>query len=114
MSADCLFCRIASGEIPSEVVAETSLSLAFRDVAPTAPTHVLVIPRRHVESIGALASTDAHELADVIALAAQVAASENLTGGYRLVANTGAQAGQSVFHAHVHVIGGRPLAWPPG
>ena len=110
---DCLFCRIVAGEIPADVVAETEHSLAFRDIEPAAPTHVLVVPRRHVPDVASLGAASADELADVVALAARVAADEGLPG-YRLVANTGEAAQQSVFHAHVHVVGGRTLSWPPG
>jgi histidine triad (HIT) family protein len=109
----CLFCRIVGGAVPADVVAQTDHSLAFRDIDPQAPTHVLVVPRRHVENLAALAEASATELADAVALAARVAAADGLPG-YRLVANTGAAAQQSVFHAHLHVIGGRQLTWPPG
>ena len=112
-SEDCLFCRIVSGGIPSEVVGETEHSLAFRDIDPAAPTHVLVVPRRHVTDLVGLATASADELADAVGLAARVAADEGLPG-YRLVSNTGEAAQQSVFHAHLHVIGGRTLSWPPG
>ena len=112
-SEGCIFCRIVAGEIPADVVAESAHSLAFRDLEPSAPTHVLVIPRRHVPDLAGLAESSAEELADVVALAARVAASAELPG-YRLVANTGAAAQQSVFHAHLHLIGGRELTWPPG
>jgi histidine triad (HIT) family protein len=112
-SEDCLFCRIVSGGIPAQVVAETEHSLAFRDIEPAAPTHVLVVPRRHVPDLAGLATAAADELADVVQLAAQVASADGLPG-YRLVANTGEAAQQSVFHAHLHVIGGRTLTWPPG
>ena len=112
-SEDCLFCRIVSGGIPSEVVGETEHSLAFRDIDPAAPTHVLVVPRRHVPDLVGLATASADELADAVGLAARVAAEEGLPG-YRLVSNTGEAAQQSVFHAHLHVIGGRTLSWPPG
>lgn len=110
---DCLFCRIVAGAIPATVVAETDHSLAFRDIEPTAPTHVLVIPRRHVPNLAALAEDSPAELADAVALVAAVAEQEGLPG-YRTVANTGAAAQQTVFHAHLHVIGGRDLTWPPG
>ncbi|MGG5258577.1 HIT domain-containing protein [Phycicoccus avicenniae] len=110
---DCLFCRIVAGEIPADVVAETEHSLAFRDISPQAPTHALVIPRRHVPDAASLAAASPEELADVVALAAAVAERDGLPG-YRLVANTGAAAQQTVFHAHLHVIGGRELTWPPG
>ena len=112
-SEDCLFCRIVAGGVPATVVAETEHSLAFRDIEPAAPTHVLVVPRRHVSDLAALGTASVGELADVVALAARVARDEGVPG-YRLVANTGAAAQQSVFHAHVHVIGGRTLSWPPG
>lgn len=112
-SEDCLFCRIVSGGIPAEVVAETEHCLAFRDIEPAAPTHVLVVPRRHVPDLAGLAAASADELADAVGLAARVAADDALPG-YRLVANTGEAAQQSVFHAHLHVIGGRTLSWPPG
>jgi len=113
-SSDCLFCRIVAGSIPAEVVAESEHSLAFRDVAPKAPTHVLVVPRRHVANAGELADASPDELADVVRLAGRVAAQEGLAEGHRLVFNTGAGAGQTVFHAHLHVLGGRDLGWPPG
>jgi histidine triad (HIT) family protein len=109
----CLFCRIVAGKIPATVVAESVNSLAFRDIDPGAPTHVLVVPRRHVPDLAGLAAASAAELADAVALAAQVADDEGLPG-YRVVANTGEAAGQSVFHAHLHVLGGRSLTWPPG
>ncbi len=112
-SADCIFCRIVAGEVPADVVAETDHSLAFRDLDPKAPTHCLVIPRRHVPDVVALAAASPEELADAVALAGRVADDEGLAG-FRLVANTGAAAQQSVFHAHLHVLGGRDLTWPPG
>lgn len=110
---DCLFCRIVAGEVPADVVAETEHSLAFRDISPQAPTHALVIPRRHVPDAASLAAAAPDELADVVTLAATVAEGDGLPG-YRLVANTGAAAQQTVFHCHVHVVGGRELTWPPG
>ncbi|MBM6398903.1 histidine triad nucleotide-binding protein [Phycicoccus sonneratiae] len=110
---DCLFCRIVAGEVPADVVAETEHSLAFRDISPQAPTHALVVPRRHVPDAASLAVASPDELADVVALAARVAEGDGLPG-YRLVANTGAAAQQTVFHCHVHVLGGRELTWPPG
>jgi len=113
VASDCLFCRIVEGAIPAEVVRETPASLAFRDLNAQAPTHVLVIPRRHVASLGELAEHP-DELADVVGLARDVAHQDSLDQGYRLVANTGPQAGQSVYHAHLHVLGGRDLGWPPG
>jgi histidine triad (HIT) family protein len=111
--ADCLFCRIVRGEIPAQRVAESATALAFRDINPQAPTHVLVIPKRHVASLAE--ATDAAELGAVFALAREVAAAEGLADdGYRVVSNVGAGAGQTVFHLHVHVLGGRGFSWPPG
>jgi len=112
-TSDCLFCRIVAGGVPADVVAESEHSVAFRDIAPQAPTHLLVIPRRHEPNLGALADHPT-ELADCVVLARTVAAREGLDDGYRLVTNTGARAHQSVFHAHLHVLGGRDLTWPPG
>jgi histidine triad (HIT) family protein len=113
-SQSCVFCRVLSGDVPAQVVYESEHSVAFRDIDPQAPTHVLVIPRRHVENLGQLASASPEELADVITGAAAVAEQEGLGRGYRTVANTGPEAHQTVFHAHVHVLGGRAMAWPPG
>jgi histidine triad (HIT) family protein len=109
---DCVFCKIAAGEIPAELVADEERVVAFRDLNPQAPTHVLVIPRQHHENVGELAS-DPAAMADLVATAARIAAAE-CDGEYRLVFNTGAAAGQSVFHVHGHVLGGRGMAWPPG
>ena len=112
---DCLFCRIATGEIPAEVVADNDACLAFRDIDPQAPTHVVVIPKQHHPDLAAVAAADPELTARLLATMAEVAGSEGLTeGGYRLVFNTGSGAGQTVFHVHGHVLGGRPLAWPPG
>lgn len=113
-AAECLFCRIVAGEIPATVVRETPRVVAFRDVNPQAPTHVLVIPRDHHADIAALAAADDELLAEVFREAAAVAGAEGLDGGYRLVTNTGPDAGQTVHHLHVHVLGGRAFAWPPG
>ncbi|MFB6240838.1 MAG: histidine triad nucleotide-binding protein [Gemmatimonadota bacterium] len=114
MSDDCLFCQIASGEAESDVVAEGDRWLAFRDVNPQAPSHVLVIPREHVENLDDL-DPDQTELAGELLMAARrVAEQEGLDEGYRVVANTNRQAGQSVFHLHFHVLGGRAMGWPPG
>jgi histidine triad (HIT) family protein len=113
--ADCLFCKIVTGDIPAELVAESSRTIAFRDINPQAPTHVLVIPRDHHRDLAALAAADASLLAELAALAHQVAEAEGIaSGGYRVVFNTGPRAGQTVFHVHAHVLGGRDLAWPPG
>jgi histidine triad (HIT) family protein len=110
----CLFCRIVAGEIPATVVHETARTLAFRDLNPMAPTHVLVIPRDHFVDAVELANADPAYAGEVLAAAGAVAEKEGLTGGFRLVANTGDDAGQTVHHLHVHVLGGRSLSWPPG
>jgi histidine triad (HIT) family protein len=115
MSADCLFCRIVAGQIPADVVARDDLTLALRDINPQAPTHVLVIPREHVASAADLAEHHADLLAAMFATANRVAAADGRgESGYRLVFNVGPDAGQSVDHLHLHVLGGRHLAWPPG
>ena len=111
----CLFCRLVAGEIPATVVREDELTVAFRDVNPQAPTHVLVIPRAHHEDVGALAVDHPEALVAVHRAAAAVAAAEGVAhSGWRLVFNTGADAGQSVPHVHGHVLGGRQIGWPPG
>lgn len=110
MSTDCLFCRIAAGEIPAAVVHETATTLAFRDIAPKAPTHVLVIPRAHHTDVAAMAAADPALAGAVLAAAGEVAAAEGLRGsGFRLIFNTGDDGGQEVPHAHAHVLGGAPL-----
>lgn len=112
---DCLFCKIVAGQIPADLVAESDTAIAFRDVNPQASTHVLVIPREHYKNVAEVAAAGDVDTGDLFRLCAEVAATEGVAEtGYRLVANTGAQAHQTVFHAHVHVIGGRPMGWPPG
>lgn len=112
---DCLFCRIVAGDVPATVVREDEHTVAFRDLEPQAPTHVLVIPRRHVPNVAALAEQAPDEVAAVVHAVAAVAREEGVDqGGYRTVFNTGADAHQTVFHAHVHVLGGRTMTWPPG
>jgi len=118
--SDCIFCRIVAGEIPANVVHSDERVIAFRDVNPQAPVHVLVVPRRHVESLAALAAEDGEDAdlaAALLAAANRVARAEGLAApdrGFRVVANTGPHGGQSVDHLHLHVLGGRVLAWPPG
>lgn len=112
--SECLFCRIAAGEIPATLVAQNDQAIAFQDVNPQAPVHVLVIPRAHHSDVSEMVAADPLLAGQVLALAAEVAEQEGLADGYRLVFNTGAKAGQSVFHAHAHVMGGRDLTWPPG
>lgn len=110
---DCPFCGIAAGDIPATVVDEGERVLAFRDLNPQAPTHVLVIPRAHHPHVGSLAEADPAALADLVAMGASVAAAEGYES-YRVVFNTGPDAGQTVFHVHGHVLAGRHLTWPPG
>ena len=108
----CVFCRVVTGEVPATVVHRTSRTLAFRDLAPQAPVHVLVVPTDHFADIGELAAADPGYAGELVAAAVEVAAQEGLTGGYRLAANTGPDALQTVGHAHVHVLGGRRLGLP--
>lgn len=111
----CLFCRIAAGEVPATVVQQDDEVLAFRDIDPKAPVHTLVIPRRHVASVNELTDTDHDLVGKLVATAKAIAKSEGIAeSGYRLVMNTGPDAGQSVAHIHLHVLGGRPMRWPPG
>ncbi len=112
---DCLFCKIVSGDVPATVVRESARTLAFRDINPQAPTHVLVIPKEHHANAAALAEYDGGLLAELISEAHHVAADDGVAdSGYRVVFNTGPGAGQTVFHVHAHVLGGRGLNWPPG
>jgi histidine triad (HIT) family protein len=111
---DCLFCGIAAGQIPAEIVLEGKRTLAFRDISPQAPTHVLVIPRDHYPDVAALAAGDGL-LDELVGQAREVAVTEGIEAtGYRIVFNTGVDGGQTVGHAHAHVLGGRRLTWPPG
>ena len=113
--ADCLFCKIVAGDIPADVVLETEGTFAFRDINPTAPTHVLVIPRKHIEHAGEVNSEHAAVLAEMLDSARRVAEADGIAeGGYRLVFNVGQDAGNTVPHLHLHVIGGRGMSWPPG
>jgi histidine triad (HIT) family protein len=113
--AECLFCAIVAGEIPATTVLETDRILAFRDINPQAPTHVLVIPKAHYPDVSALAAADGGLLGEVITGAHHVAETEGVSeDGYRVVFNTGADAGQTVPHVHGHLLGGQSLTWPPG
>jgi histidine triad (HIT) family protein len=112
-AADCLFCRIAGGEVPAEVVHSTDRVVAFRDINAQAPTHVLVVPREHHRDAAALAQADPRTSAELVDVAAEIAAAEGHED-YRLVYNTGAGVGQTVFHTHLHLLAGRPMTWPPG
>ncbi len=109
--SECLFCKIVRGEIPSRKIAEDDDVFAFEDIAPRAPTHILVVPKEHLDGIAA--ATDAAALGKVFLAAARIAKDRGLED-YRLVVNNGEKAGQSVFHFHVHVLAGRPFSWPPG
>jgi len=111
----CLFCRIVAGEIPADFIHRDDLSIVIRDINPQAPTHLLVIPQEHIESLNDASQKDEGLLGYLLRVAARVANAAGLAeGGYRTVINNGAGAGQSVFHLHVHVLGGRPMNWPPG
>jgi len=114
---DCLFCKVVRGEVPSTAVAESELAYAFRDIAPVAPVHVLVVPRTHVTSAHEADPEEAHLFGELVALAREVARLEGIDGpdrGYRLVMNVGPDANMSVPHLHLHVLGGRSMGWPPG
>ncbi len=112
---DCLFCKIIKREIPSSIVYEDDHVLAFNDINPQAPTHVLVIPKRHIASLNELAPGDDAIVGEVVRRAAAIASARGIApGGYRAVFNTNRDAGQTVFHIHLHLLGGRPMSWPPG
>jgi len=111
---ECIFCKIVAGEIPAEIVHESETTVAFRDLVPQAPTHVLVIPRSHYPNAAALAQGEPSTAAHLFDAARAIAEQEGLDGGYRLVFNTGADAHQTVFHVHMHLLGGRAMTWPPG
>lgn len=114
-TSDCLFCRIAAGEMAADIVAQDDLVVAFRDVSPKAPTHVLLIPRQHIASAADLSAEHADLLGRLFEMAAGVARDEGVADeGFRLVTNAGPAAGQSVPHLHFHLLGGRSLGWPPG
>jgi histidine triad (HIT) family protein len=113
VAEDCLFCKIVRKEIPAKIVAESPECVAFRDINPQAPTHVLIVPREHVASLNE--ATDAAMIGRLALFAAEIAKREGVAdGGYRTVINTNADAGQTVFHVHLHLLGGRKLRWPPG
>ena len=113
--ADCLFCRIVAGEIPSDKVYDDATVYAFRDINPGAPTHTLIVPKRHIRDVTAPEAADGALLLALLQAANTIARQEGIAeSGYRLVWNVGPDAGQSVFHLHLHLLGGRPMAWPPG
>jgi len=111
---DCLFCKIVRGQIPSKKVYDDEHTYAFEDIDPKAPTHVLIVPKRHIRGLKEAELTDAEIVGRCHIAAALIARQRNLEDGYRTVLNVGPGAGQSVFHLHVHLLGGRKLAWPPG
>ena len=110
MKNDCLFCAIIDGEIPSKKVYEDELCFAFRDIAPQAPTHILVVPKAHIESVNGVTAENSSVVAHIFEVIPQIAAAEGLTGGYRVVSNCGDDAGQTVHHLHFHILGGKRLA----
>ena len=113
LDSNCLFCKIITGDIPADIVFKSENVVAFNYIDPKAPTHVLIVPTLHVENAGALARMSPTLTADIFTAVVEIAAERGLTS-YRTVFNTGAEAGQSIFHAHLHLLGGRALAWPPG
>ncbi len=114
-SADCLFCKIVAGDIPAEIIYESESAIAFRDINPQAPTHVLIIPRQHIATINDLDDGDDATVGHLFKAAKEIAAAEGFADdGYRVVMNCNEAAGQTVFHIHLHLLGGRPLTWPPG
>jgi len=113
--SDCLFCKIARGEIPAKKVAETQTLLAFLDINPQAPTHVLIIPKKHIPNNMALGTEDREMVGEAYLLANQIARERGIdSSGFRMITNNGPNAGQAVFHIHFHLLGGRPMGWPPG
>jgi len=114
MDMDCLFCKIVAGDIPADIVYESDTALAFRDINPQAPTHVLVIPRKHISTINDIGVDDETLIGSLYTAAREIAAAEGIAeGGYRTVMNCNESAGQSVFHIHLHVLGGKRMGWPP-
>jgi histidine triad (HIT) family protein len=114
MKADCLFCKIAAKKIPARMVYEDSEVFAFEDIGPQAPAHILICPQKHIPSLREAAAEDQALLGKMQLLAAELARKQGLLAGYRTVVNSGAGAGQTVFHLHMHLLGGREFAWPPG
>jgi histidine triad (HIT) family protein len=111
----CIFCRIVQKTVPARILHEDALCLAFEDVNPKAPSHTLIIPKKHIESLNSLDEMDDRLVGRLFLVAKKLAQEKGIAAsGYRLIINTGAEAGQSVFHLHLHLLGGRPMAWPPG
>jgi histidine triad (HIT) family protein len=114
-SEDCIFCKVVEGSIPSDKVFEDSKCVAFNDISPQAPTHILIVPRRHIESLDKAEASDRETLGHLLLTAAQIARDKDFAeAGYRVVINTNSDGGQTVFHTHVHLLGGRPFVFPPG
>lgn len=111
---NCLFCSLVAGEIPATLVHSDDDFIAFKDINPQAPTHVLVVPRRHIESLREVDSSDSSLLGRLMLVAAALATKLGLDGGFRIVINAGADGGQTVLHLHLHLLGGRTMTWPPG
>lgn len=111
---ECLFCRVMRGELPAKKIYEDKDTFVFEDIRPQAPTHVLIVPKKHIEGLDKASAEDAEIIGKCHLVAAQIARDRKIEDGYRTVYNVGPGAGQSVFHLHLHLLGGRPLAWPPG
>lgn len=114
MASKTLFAKIIDGEIPADIVHRDDLCVAFRDINPQAPTHLLIVPKKQIDRIENLAEADEQLIGHLVFVASQLAKQEGLFGGYRLVFNNGEDAGQTVFHVHLHLLGGRQMGWPPG
>lgn len=114
MADSCVFCKIIAGEAPAKIIYETDTILAFRDIRPAAPTHILIVPKKHISGLSDLEPEDAALMGEIVYTAKLIAEQEETADGYRLVANNGRRAGQSVFHVHFHLFGGRKMSWPPG
>ncbi|MCH6568623.1 MAG: histidine triad nucleotide-binding protein [Acidobacteria bacterium] len=112
--ADCIFCKIAQGELQSDIIREDDQAVAFRDINSQAPTHILIIPKKHIPTLAEASEQEGSLLGHLLLMARQVAEDQNLTDGYRVVLNNGVAAGQTVFHIHLHLMGGRAFDWPPG
>ncbi len=114
-SQDCLFCKISAGEIPADIIYESETTMAFRDISPRAPTHAVIIPRQHIATINDIETSDHNTIGSLFTAAREIARQEGLSDrGYRVVMNCNKDAGQTVFHLHLHLLGGRQLDWPPG
>ena len=114
MSQDCIFCKLIAGDIPAKLLYEDDDILAFNDISPQAPTHILVIPRAHIQGPSDLTEADEAMMGKLVRKGTEIADQAGLTDGFRLVMNNGEQAGQTVFHLHMHILGGRAMQWPPG